>query len=242
MLRAVQTEGSAIHNSLLLGKSAINTSNNIMFEKGLSVFITSTRQEEIANMLDEQEKFVELVESTRVEAAKYDFDVVHLAPSPIERKILARMQSQNDEFDLKSEHTQELSRSSVDNRSRKAKSRLVCITSFVMNLWFFVFKDNILPMSDCNLDLQKQIRTKTNTMSIHEKGDRRILYLHVGKTGGTSLDKILRSNCEWYKKSKQTCLEEQAGVEVCPLTSLREQFMSISMQLIANIRLYFHNL
>ena len=39
------------------------------------------------------------------------------------------------------------------------------------------------------------------------EGDRKILYLHVGKTGGATLDKIFRSNCE-YKSKKLRCLSE----------------------------------
>lgn len=38
--------------------------------------------------------------------------------------------------------------------------------------------------------------------------DLRLVYLHVGKTGGTSLDKILKSNCQWYHEKKHACLEQ----------------------------------
>lgn len=31
---------------------------------------------------------------------------------------------------------------------------------------------------------------------------RKIVYLHLGKTGGTTLDKVLRSNCRWWGKRK----------------------------------------
>ena len=34
---------------------------------------------------------------------------------------------------------------------------------------------------------------------ISASGERRLLYVHVGKTGGTTLDKVLRSNCEMYR-------------------------------------------
>jgi len=33
--------------------------------------------------------------------------------------------------------------------------------------------------------------------------NRSIVYVHVGKTGGTTLDGVFRSNCEWYRDGKQ---------------------------------------
>merc|ERR1712176_281068 len=42
------------------------------------------------------------------------------------------------------------------------------------------------------------------------EGDREIIYLHVGKTGGTTLDKIFRSNCEYYQggRKRKICFNE----------------------------------
>jgi hypothetical protein len=40
------------------------------------------------------------------------------------------------------------------------------------------------------------------------KRDRSIIYVHIGKTGGTTLDKVLHSNCEWYKDdARNKCLK-----------------------------------
>jgi len=46
-------------------------------------------------------------------------------------------------------------------------------------------------------------------------GPRALYYIHVGKTGGTSLDKYLRSNCEWYgrKTSRRQCFTNFAGIK-----------------------------
>jgi hypothetical protein len=45
--------------------------------------------------------------------------------------------------------------------------------------------------------------------------DRTILYLHVGKTGGATLDRILRASCEWHKSqgSKRKCYQGLIGIE-----------------------------
>ena len=48
--------------------------------------------------------------------------------------------------------------------------------------------------------------TPKNTSSTHI--DRTIVYLHVGKTGGTSLNKAFRANCEWLSSGKGKCFEQ----------------------------------
>ncbi len=40
-----------------------------------------------------------------------------------------------------------------------------------------------------------------------------LMYVHIGKTGGTTLNTVLRSNCEWYNSAvaKQKCLQTRKG-------------------------------
>lgn len=51
--------------------------------------------------------------------------------------------------------------------------------------------------------------------AFNQKDDRQILYLHVGKTGGTTLNSVLRSNCGWLEgaKVKRECLARLPKVE-----------------------------
>ena len=43
-----------------------------------------------------------------------------------------------------------------------------------------------------------------------QQQQRRLYYIHVGKTGGSTMDKVLRSNCEWYRSlaPKKKCFRE----------------------------------
>jgi hypothetical protein len=120
---------------------------------------------------------------------------------------------------------------SLMNLSREAKSRLiVCIAAFVMNMGFFFSEGNLhlLTFSNGNQESQEQVRSKRYKIQpIHHERDRRILYLHVGKTGGTSLDMILRSNCRWYKKSQNSCFEAQADAEESVLSRLTERTVHV---------------
>lgn len=52
-----------------------------------------------------------------------------------------------------------------------------------------------------------------------------LMYIHVGKTGGYTLDSVLRSNCEWYglKTAKEDCWALYNSINQDPSTQQQQQ-------------------
>jgi hypothetical protein len=61
--------------------------------------------------------------------------------------------------------------------------------------------------------------------------DLTILYVHVGKTGGITLDKIFKSNCEWYKDPSPRHACNQNLPTIAPvITHLVKRTIHISLR------------
>jgi hypothetical protein len=93
---------------------------------------------------------------------------------------------------------------------RLTKSWLMRLAGFVIGVvgyfCFFGFSQNRSIAHD--MKNQERERSKESLMGLlpSRDYDRTILYVHVGKTGGVTLDKIFKSNCEWYMNTiKQAC-------------------------------------
>ena len=60
----------------------------------------------------------------------------------------------------------------------------------------------------------KVIPLANNQNAVLANDTRKIVYLHVGKTGGTNLEKVLRSSCEYYKRKAKIDKCLSAGINL----------------------------
>ena len=100
-------------------------------------------------------------------------------------------------------------------KTRATGSGRTALSTTTYSLKAEVEEKKKITMDDVVQNQQNEVKKEKNAMDSFVngtrlpvmEGDREILYLHVGKTGGATLDKIFRSNCE-YKSKKLRCLSE----------------------------------
>ena len=61
--------------------------------------------------------------------------------------------------------------------------------------------------------LEAFILVRKECLTRKSVSDLKLLFVHVGKTGGTTIDKVLRSNCDYYRyggneDSRKGCITE----------------------------------
>mmetsp|Transcript_25422 Transcript_25422/g.37845 ORF Transcript_25422/g.37845 Transcript_25422/m.37845 type:complete len:411 (-) Transcript_25422:87-1319(-) len=84
------------------------------------------------------------------------------------------------------------------------------------------------------INLKMETAAVEGENAIMDNDGRVILYLHIGKTGGTTLDQVFRSNCEWNELNKpplrvKNCYSALPKKEI-PLSSLISQTVHFTVQ------------